>query len=922
MDKDVEIAQQLLSETIEKLNLLKNSAGQFPVREVLVLASSIREKLRDSQTLTNACDNDATIAELRKRLLEDIHVWQLKLIEDIVSNKSDDTVLLGQITDFDEAKRAMVEMIEAEQAKHIFEETESPKLMEGIADSKKHTATICRVAENCKNGKFLALFLGDFQSGKSTTIDALCDGRHISAIGKGTATSAVLVMVSYGKEESLQIYWREKEQFLPIFDRIKRVMPEYDWVSFDLEKRDERIKLANAIGQMRQRENKFVKWQTLNQGDVKFLMLCDMILAFYGTEVLQAKKASLLSISNISGITRFPEDGETTWKKDGAKGFTIDEAIFVFIDSVSCTTPSETLKKLNCTVIDSPGLFNSAYDTMVTESAMVAAHAIICVLPYYKGIGTDNRSYLYKIKNRYPDVHKKLFIVNNVNSLKENAFVESNCAFIKAAFGSEKEVYVYDAKVSYLAQLKRRYDMGLAIDTDYAHLMCTTRKTPLGEKKKLEFQTFGEAWRFYMNSYKTAYGTSDESPVDTYLNESGFIALIEVLKTFIEKNQAYAVILSNALIPMRSELMTIKRELEKRYIEPYTKSHEDMVAIWQARIANATAFKTTVNKIVQTQLFGTQNGASLYNRISKEEYDKIFSSDFYEQMAREIAYVLYDNKGQLLVTKTLFKKDKELFKKRFSDIVFPLINEKLTSMITYRMKYALEMIESGQDSVIENMFVPVTSNIKLQLEKEWYQLFKDDATFKMNDYLTIPKNLKGCVVEKDAKAPETDIMSSTTIGLTLLGGLVLQISAVVAGLAAMIAGYIGAIICDPFGISQTAALIVFALLGIGGVVIEGFAPDWLRDKFANALQEMVLPKLKEQEPTGFRGIVETQIKAILNRYANARLVNIQKMENERDIALAPNPNQEGHCFRALEIINKISEQVSVYDVYKETYVKE
>lgn len=921
MDEDVIIAQQLLSEAKEKLNLLKNNAGQLPVREVLVLASSIREKLRDSQTLTNACDNDATIAELRKRLLEDIHVWQLKLIEDIVSNKSDDTVLLGQITDFDEAKKAMVEMIEAEQAKHIFEETKSPKLMEGIADCKKHTATICRVAENCKNGKFLALFLGDFQSGKSTTIDALCDGRHISAIGDGTATSAVLVKVSYGKEESLQIDWRAKEQFLPIFERIKRVMPEYDWVSFDLEQRDERIKLTNAIGQIRQRENKSVKGHTLNQSDVKFLMLCDLILAFYGTEVLQAKKASLLSISNISDITRFPEDGETKWKKDGVKGFTIDEAIFVFINSVSCTTPSETLKKLNCTIVDSPGLFNSAYDTMVTESAMVAAHAIIYVLPYYKGIGQDVCGSLYDIKNRYPDVHKKLFIVNNIDSLKENAFVESNCAFIKAQFGSEKVVYVYDAKVSYLGQLKHRYDMGLATDTDFAHLMHAKRKTPLGEKK-LKFRTFDEAWAFYMNSYKTAYGTSDESSVDIYLNESGFIAMIAALKTFIEKNQAYTVILSNALIPMRSELLSINRELGKRYIEPYTKSHEDMVAIWQARIANATAFQSTLNKIVQMQLFGTQNGASLCNRISKEEYDKIFSSDFYEQMAREIAYVLYDNKEQLLVTKTLFNKDKELFKKRLSDIVFPLIREKLTSMITYRMKYALELIESGQDSVIENMFVPVASNVKLQLEKEWYQLFKDDATFKMNDYLTIPKNLKGCVVEKDAKAPETDIMSSTTIGLTLLGGLVLQISAVVAGLAAMIAGYIGAIICDPTGISQTAALILFALLGIGGVVIEGFAPDWLRDKFAKALQEMVLPKLKEQEPTAFRGIVETQIKAILNRYANARLVNIQKMENERDIALAPNPNQEGHCFRALEIINKISEQVSVYDVYKKTYVKE
>ena len=333
--EDIKNTQQLLSEAQEKLTLLKNNAEQLPVREVLALASSIREKVRDNQTIKRACDNDATIAQLRKSLLEDIHVWQVKLIEDIVSNKTDDIVLSGQVTDFDKAKKAMVEMIEAEQVKHIFEEAEFPKLMEGVADCKKHTATICRVAENCKNGKFLALILGDFQSGKSTTIDAFCDGRHISAIGDGTATSAVLVSVSYAEKESLRIYWREKEQFMPIFERVKRVMPDYAWQTFDLDKSAERANLANAIElQRRSKDGRY-----LESGDVKFLMLCDFILTYYGTDMLKAKKNSLLSISSISEITRFPKDGESKWEKEGVKGFTIDDAIFVFIDSVLAQSP-------------------------------------------------------------------------------------------------------------------------------------------------------------------------------------------------------------------------------------------------------------------------------------------------------------------------------------------------------------------------------------------------------------------------------------------------------------------------------------------------------------------------------------------------------------------------------------------------------
>lgn len=901
-----------IQEAYEKFDILKNTYPIVGLRGSLEAAAALRHNVTNDKEIIEACNTFPEESQNRKKFLDEITLW----IDDVICKSSEmpEEINLSEshVKSFTDAKKAMVEMIEREQAKQLFDEAESPKLLENVAECRKHANTICRVAENCKNGQFLALILGDFQSGKSTTIDALCDGRHISAIGDGTATSAVLVMVSYDKEESIKIYWRTKEQFVPIFDRIKRVMPEYDWVSFDLDKKDERIKLVNAIDNVRQS----IREKNLNQDDIRFLMLSDIILRFYCTENLNEKKSSLQSLSNVSDITRFPKNGETKWIKDGAKCFSLDESIFIFIDSVSCTTPSETLRKLNCTVIDSPGLFNSAYDSMVTESAMVAAHAIIYVLPYHKGIGQDVCGSLYAIKDRHKDVHKKLFIVNNVDSLKDNTFVESNRAFIKEQFGPEKEVHVYDAKVSYLTQLKSRYDMGLATSADYAHLMHARLKTPIGIPRELHFKTFGETLAFYMSPYEKYYGPFNDHSIETYLKGSGFVNMVDALKSFIETNEAHAIILSNGLIPMRDELMSIYRELGKRYIEPYAKSHEEMVSIWKTRIANAKVFQQITDNVTRSQLFGSQNSESLCCRISQEEYNRIFSSDFYEEMAREIAYVLYDNKGQLLVTKTLFKKDKDLFKKRFGDIVYPLISDRLTSMITHRIKYALEMIETGQDSIIENMFVPVTRNIRMELEKEWNHLYKSDSGFKMNDYMTVPDNLKNCVVKKDSTAPGTDIMSSGTIGLTLLGGLILRISAVVAGIAAMIAGYIGAILCDPTGMSQTTAIILFALLGIGGMFINSFAPDWLRDKFANALQDMVLPKLKEQGPTGFKDIVSSQISLILKRYADGRTVDIQKMENERDVALAPDPNQEELCFRATELRNMLAIQVSEYDAYK------
>lgn len=931
MDSEkMKTAQMFMAEMEEKLKLLKDNIGHLPVREVLSLAANIRDDIRNNNVLNETCNDNITLANNRKEILVELSTLISSLIDREILDKDDDLIPSGRVVNFDVAKTAMVEMIENELQKKLFYEQEEDKLLDGITECQTHTTTISRIADNCENGKFLALILGDFQSGKSTTIDAFCDGRHISAIGDGTATSAVLVSVSYAEKESLRINWREREQFKPIFERIKRVIPDYAWLSFDLDKSAERKRLANAI-EVKRRSN---DGGALETGDIKFLMLCDFILAYYGTEKLQAKKKSLLSISSISEITRFPKDGETKWKNKGVKGFTIDDAIFVFIDSVACTIPSETLKQLNCTIIDSPGLFNSTYDTMVTESAMVAAHAIIYVLPYQKGIGENVCKSLYDIRDKYHDFYNKLFIINNLDSRAECAFAESNRQFVKTAFGADKDVYFYDAKVSYLSQLKQRFDDGKATEIDYAHLMHAKLRTPFGPAKELHFQTFDEAWSFHIKTYKGVYDTDDSSSAKEYLEKAGFSAIVTALKAFVERNEASAVIVSNGLIPMRKELVTIKRDLCTRYVEPYTISHEELTNLWNERIAKAEDFQKFVTDTVQTELFHTtNNGLTVCDRISNEEYEKIFTSDFYSKIAKEIAGVLYDNKSTFIasqamrairddVTIQVFPprlkfKDNGRFQEVFGDLASPLIKDKLIEIISYRLKNALNMIDSEQDKTINNLFSPVAKYVEKTIEQEWNTIFKGNRDFNMSNYLTIPHGLKGCIIEKKTETTGTDLISDLGIGATLVGGVVVQITAVVTGIAAMIAGYIGMILCDP----TFTALIACVLLGIGGAIISIIAPDYVRERFVDYLTERVLPKIKEDSSDGFKKIIDGQMKMIFERYTKGRVVDIQKMKNQRDIALASNPHQEEYCFRAIELIQRIKKQVAAYDTYKETHIK-
>lgn len=615
------------------------------------------------------------------------------------------------------------------------------------------------------------------------------------------------------------------------------------------------------------------------------------------------------------------------------KGFTIDEAIFVFIDSVECTIPSETLKRLNCTIIDSPGLFHGTYDTTVTENAMAVAHAIIYVLPYQKSIGEDVKESLEAIKNNYPDYHNKLFIINNLDSSAECDFVETNRQFVKTTFGKDKDVYLYDAKVSYLSQLKQRYDEGKATESDFAHLMHLKRKAPLGTGKELNFQTFDEAWSYHIEKYKKIYDTDDTSSAKEYLEKAGFSAIVSALKSFVEKNEASNVILSKGLIPMRKELVDVQRELRMRYIEPYTTSHEKLANLWNERITKAKDFQKFVTDTVQKALFHSSNGLTVCDRISDEEYKKIFTKVFYAEIAKEIAGVLYDNKSIFItsqamkairddVTIQIFPprikfKDNGRFQEVFSDLASHLIKERLMEIITHRLKNALEMIEREQDRTIENLFTPVAKYIETIIEQKWDTTFNGNSDFNMNNYLAIPSSLKGCIIEKKAETSSPDLISDLGIGATLIGSVVAQITAVVAGIAAMIAGYIGFILCDP----SFTALIACVLLGIGGAIVSALAPTHVRDTFVNFLTDKVEPKIIADSGNSFKQLIDGQIKSILERYANSRVVDLQKMRNQRDIALAANPNQEEHCFRAIELHQKIKGQIADYDSYLETYIK-
>ena len=908
--------EEKLMEARDRFDLLKKNVDNYDVYDLLNDATVLREHIRADIDIINICDTDVEQANHRKELLEDISRWQLDLVKGKTRYggacvyRSD-----AKIIDFDKAKSTLAEMAEEEIALDMFKETGEPGLYDGIPECQTHVSTLRRVTDDCKNGRYIVLLMGDFQSGKSTTLDAICDGRCVSAIGNGTATSAVPVAVTYAEKESLTIRWRDKKGFLPIFARIKQYLPYFDWAGFDLDNVRCRRGLAGAIENLRRSKD----CPNVGEGDAKFLMLCDFALRYYDSSDLRARKASLRSISDISEVTRFPKDGESKWSKSGVSVFSIDEVVFVFIDLVECCVPSETLRWLNCVIVDSPGLFNSSYDTMVTEAAMAMAHAIMYVLPYYKGMGQDVCKSLYTIKDNYADVHRKLFIVNNLPLAGDFDFFESNREQIRGMFGVGKTVLPYDASLSYLAQIKRYYREGRLTDKDYRHLMRATKKT-FGGTKEIVFRNFEEGWDFYVRKYEDVVEDVATARPEEILRESGFEAMLTALKDFIDQNEAYSVILSNGIHLMKQGLEAIRNKLYRLYVEPYATSHDEMVALWRSRIERAEEFQVKVTERAKARLFGGAEGDSLLDRMAEEEYLKLFTADFYRMLINEICGVLYDNKGELLKSRTLIT-DRAKWKERFTSLATPWIQEKIVDFVKNKILYWYQMMDREQDTTVANMFVPEVENLETRLRMDWDELYAGDATFEMRHYLDFPRKLiRGKEEEAGGGSSTSSYVGIQSDGMNpaLLGGLIVEISVAVAGIATLLASYITAVFLDPSGWTLLAALGV----SLGTVVIMVAAPEWARDKFVNGLSQKVEPQIKSDKVVNlFKKLVREQIRIILTAYIDNLRVDMPRMRNDRDVALSPSPDQEELCFRAVEAIIAMDKRLAKYEEYKRKYIR-
>lgn len=889
-----------LNIAIQKFEELKNNAIFFSDQECLKMASAIRKNILADERIASTCSEDSKYLTVRREILEQIQQFQ----SDIISTATLCHFEFGEKDNVEfnnpaSAKKDLYKIISEEVEKNI-----SPRypIASELPEMKSHVKTLESMADRGFDRTYRVLTIGEYQTGKTTFLDSIT-GMHIGAIGSGNTTSAVPLTISYGNVFGAEIVWKTDESIKSTISVLEKIFEGFEIDTFDLSDAISRAKLLERLDEFRRNKD----CPAVKQPGCKSLAICSILLKYYATQELIDFKSQKISITEISDLSRFPEALESRWHKKGSSTFSFKESIFPFIERINTFIPSQRLKQLGCTLIDSPGLFSNDYDSQITEREMLAADAIIYLLPYDREMGLDTAESLYLIRKKYEFAHRKLFIVNNWDNSGHKKFFTSNNDAIRGMFGSSVELHRVDARLAFLGEIKRSYDEHLLSEEDQNSFI-KKAEYDFGEEESVKFDSFSSAWEEYVDLYRRKYRWDQIPSADEVTSSSGILDVLSKLRQFIEKNEAYSVIYEGGIARLSNELLSTIKATKVRYVEPYFKGKVDLGKLWTGRISRSSDFYShTAPNIIQKHLFDSLDETpALSKRLTEIIFSQIFNEESYKSLVRSICVAIYNKKWELV------KCGKDEIKVK--EIVTPSITKAISSYITDQLSQWNALIKSDQDPTFTSTFHAQFLLMRNELQVAWNKTFADDEEFKnqMDRYFITPRDTKLFAINTNAingishKTTRDDV----SVSVSLLGSILAEISEVVAIIITLALPTVLALVSNPIGWA------IGGVAAIGATLYWGFSGD---DIMENAFIRTNAPKIKEKMDEEnilhkLNGIVEMGVHQMLQDYSE-NLVRLEMgiMQDDRDVSLStPLDVVEANCFQATELISKINEQLAVY----------
>lgn len=212
--------QNILDDLKFRFETLQKSADEFSVKERLSSAQAIRDEITNDQELTNLCNSNLEMARERTELLSSIKLFIDKVIKDTSVDMPFYAAVNEEVKDFVKAKNDLLKLVDSELDSSLDEDTK--KYLTAMPEWNTHLETLKAVKRDCSEGRFTIMLMGEYQSGKTTTIEALCDGHHIGKIGDGNATTAIPMSISYSNsgDSYVNITWKTNDELKSIISHL------------------------------------------------------------------------------------------------------------------------------------------------------------------------------------------------------------------------------------------------------------------------------------------------------------------------------------------------------------------------------------------------------------------------------------------------------------------------------------------------------------------------------------------------------------------------------------------------------------------------------------------------------------------------------------------------------------------------------
>lgn len=589
------------------------------------------------------------------------------------------------------------------------------KLLErttGLEIPEKEATELAAIRKKCLENQFEIVLVAEFQGGKSTTFNALCDGRDLSPRGLGGGgikTSAAIISAQNisdgetknGMDEWAEITFKSKYEIqLGMYNILHGIIEDdqnfkdsviktgvkeeqFEDVCGSPEKFSRILDLDNPLHRKAVHNTLTAWWdnwkqdkRNLSDEELDQLHIATLIERFYGSkEYKKLITKNIEKLYDFQSLIAFPTDWISRWSNGQNVTFKLAEVAFIFIKQVLLHIKSKNLSRIGCRITDCPGLFANDFDTKVAKEAIGRSDAVWYLIGGDKQIGKQALEILKWIKGEYDS--KTIASVNlkgDHTQQLEVVFPAIHDQLKSSGFSFSTKLAPYNARLAFLAAQGERLALHQKISETDLHAMRIDSKTDDTATAP------GKMWSKMIRRIGAITGlpsledidVASEKSVAAVRKESYIDNIMSFLNQYIITNKAREILISSGSQKAANALQRFEAQL---------KTAEDSALnsqkVWDEKVAKARKeledFKGKATEFINESML-CHDKTLFKEQLSRDLIKQVFDENFIRKIARIIAksikqeyrkFFLFKSSVDNAITRDILPK----FNREFKDAV-------------------------------------------------------------------------------------------------------------------------------------------------------------------------------------------------------------------------------------------------------------